>query len=130
MLFYVSMLHCKLIIERLSFLVAPGNKQISVFKITYSKVIILSSAFRGSDKNSARSIHITQSAIKIVNCLFERNSADDGGAIYALASRITLISNAFIANRAVSRGGAIFSDGSTILIDKGNVFSDNNFCSV
>ena len=70
-------------------------------------------------------MYATQSAIKVLNCLFAGNSAGKGGAIYALGSNITLTNSAFIGNRASSRGGAIFASNSTILMTNGELFSDN-----
>ena len=89
-------------------------------------ILIQSSSFQGSfGEHPFTSMYATQSAIEVLNCLFAGNSADKGGAIYALGSNITLTNSAFIGNRASSRGGAIFASNSTILMTNGELFSDN-----
>ena len=119
-----AMIHCEyitnLVIEKLTFLLnySDENRQISALNLTNSKdILINSSVFQRSEhsgKYLARAIYTAHSTLNIEKCVFKRNSAVDGGAVYAEVSSITLHGNTFVDNRAESQGGAIFLSNCTV----------------
>ena len=100
------------------------DEKISAFVFTNSQeVVIANSVFqKGSIHPPGRAIVATDSNITIIKCLFEGNTGDDGGAISARHNTImTLDGSTFIGNQATGRGGAVFSQQSTM-----NNFSHNS----
>ena len=120
----------KLNIEGIVFvlhLFQQDEKISSAFVFTNSQeVVIANSVFqKGSIHPPGRAIVATDSNITIIKCLFEGNTGDDGGAISARHNTImTLDGSTFIGNQAIGRGGAVFSQQSTIIL-RGNPM--NNF---
>ena len=110
------------------------NASAMALKITNSRQIWINGvAFQGSGY-LVRGLHVTYSVLAVTNCQFARNSAGNGGAIYASTSNITLNGNTFIGNTATSpndligisagNGGAIYASTSNITLN-GNTFIGN-----
>lgn len=104
----------------------------SVLKVSNSKHFwITSSIFRGSRdilRDLARAIHSTNSSIMITSCLFDGNTAENGGAIAAKdRSNITITDCIFTRNGAVYGGGAIYAYESyiTLLGTSSNEFQNS-----
>ena len=111
-------------IEGLRFkLYSSNTNKSSAIKLYASNGVTLSnSTFIGSgdlSKNLARAIYLVHSSITVENCIFERNTADNGGAMHMSGgSHVTLIGSAFISNKAHDSGGAISSEDR--ILGKGN----------
>ena len=79
--------------------------------------------------NSGRALYVYYSTVSISDCRFQNNYADQGGAIYAWSSHITINGSTFNYNRAYYRygrgGGGIYSSFSTVMVDN-TTFSRNN----
>lgn len=65
------------------------------------------------------------SSITIENCLFESNSADEGGAIRTLNGDLSISNSRFTNNKSTKRGGAIFSKNTNISVIE-TTFTENN----
>ena len=50
-----------------------------------------------------------QSAVQLVDCVFEDNEATYAGAVYGYVSTLDILSCRFVGNSAVVRGGAVHS---------------------
>lgn len=121
-----------LTIERLQFQLEASSGEISVLKILNSTKISISCIVfqRNTDLSEtlSRAIHITRSTLTVANCLFEGNTGEYGGAVYAsAASNITFNGNTFIGNRAKT-GGAIFSKACNLIMNS-NYFRNNTASS-
>ena len=121
-------------IEGLRFkLYSSNTNKSSAIKLYASNGVTLSnSTFIGSgdlSKNLVRAIYLVHSSITVENCIFERNTADNGGAMHMSGgSHVTLIGSAFISNRAHDSGGAMFACGSSLTLKEtmGNIFTYNS----
>lgn len=95
-------------------------------------ILIANSTFQGSgDLNTtlARALNSTSSSVTVAGCVFEGNTGDNGGAIYAdYGSNITVTASIFTGNKAQSRGGAICVSLSLLLLEgtTGNKFMQNS----
>ena len=90
--------------------------------ITSTGVVIANSSFLGNGDaqgNFSRAIYSSRSRIDIVDCRFEGNTGDNGGAIKAQGSLISIYRSVFKSNHAVSSGGAIYASGSLVVIQSG-----------
>lgn len=114
----------KLTIEGLTFVFHSSNIS-SAIKVLGTKGLVISkSTFQGSwDINQAfmRALYSRFSTIVIVNCSFEGNTGNNGGAILASHhSNITLSGSIFTGNKAKFSGGAIYATyGSLINLEGG-----------
>lgn len=70
------------------------------------------SGFTFYDYKLGGGMYINSTNPSVSNCIFWRNSADDGGALYLLNSELRIFDCEFIANIARDGGGAIASFGS------------------
>jgi hypothetical protein len=118
-----------LTIEMLTFHQLQGDSYClfkpATLKIFNSRMIVISSCtFRGSDRTPLLTQH---SNISILWSLFEGNK---GGAVHASSSsNLHLSGNNFTRNTAGAcheRGGAIFVDGTMLLLSGNNYFGHNN----
>ena len=78
---------------------------------------------------SGKTVHCSQSNVRIVSCLFQESTGFDGGAVSVTDnSNVTLDGNVFIDNKAVNFGGAIYAiNSSLVLLDTlGNTFTHNS----
>ena len=111
----------------------------TVLNAVGSTIQIINSEFQAIHSHHvtmARSLHSTYSTVIIANCQLEANRADEGGAVLALNSVITLVESTFISNKA-KVGGAIFANGSTInmvglnefLLNSAETFGGAIFCN-
>ena len=114
-----------LTVEGLIFTLGTLSTEV-VFSIFRSIVFMNSLAFQGQAMSAHlfRALHMRNSTLVVESCLFERNSAINGGAIIAIWSNITLISSIFIANQAHHSGGAMLVKTSNLVIE-GCVFNKN-----
>ena len=131
-----SALYCEQVenlqIDKLTF-VLNSDENSSAIKTLNSEITITNSAFLGNEILSdafGRAMHIEYTKVTITNCLFERGTGDDGGAIHAstLSAIYYLNGNTFSNNKAIFRGGAIYASGSSVSIDgdKKNHFKQNS----
>ena len=63
--------------------------------------------------------------VKIENTLFDKNSAEFGGAILQLGGNLDLFNSTFTNNIAYENGGAVYTSNATVNIRK-NTFTNNN----
>lgn len=91
--------------RRIGFYFISSNVAHSVLEIIHSEdILIANSTFQGRRDLSvsmSRAILARHSIILVANCLFESNTGDNGGAISADESTITLRGNTFSKNRAL-----------------------------
>ena len=84
---------------------------LEVFK---SKGIVISnSTFLGNGKSA---LTCSNSSIKIINGLFERNTGNNGGAISIEVTNLDLINCIFFRNMAYDLGGAIYAVSSNVTV--------------
>ena len=111
-----------LVIFRLKFLLAFDDiaSDMSAWSIKQSgNIFIDSSIFEGSTgykKISGRALKLKNSNVRISNCLFESNTGNNGGAIYAEKSTVLVNSSTFSRNRAYEEGGALLALYSKIIL--------------
>ncbi len=105
---------------------------LSALSIINSKnILLLDVKFQGTYnlKIPKRAVYFNHSNATIENCLFEGNTAHNGGAMYTSQSNITLKGSRFIENSAQHYGGAIFASKSVFLMAEytlGNTFVRNS----
>lgn len=92
-----------------------------------SGIFITDSIFQGSGdlrKGKVQAIFIFGTIMKILSCLFEENTGNFGGAIYASdESEITIINSTFLNNKALFSGGALNAE--TVVTVDGSLFRHN-----
>jgi hypothetical protein len=71
-------------------------------------------------------IQAIQATVAIINCVFRRNTAITGGAIFGLSSDITISSCTFDSN-AANYGGSIFVHGGSLSLTKSIFIADTAY---
>ena len=98
-------------------------------EVSESKGIVISnSTFLGNgtlNENGTSALTCNISTVTVINCHFEENTADFGGAIRIDVTNLDLINCTFIRNMAHYRGGAIYALSSNITV-RGNLMYDFN----
>lgn len=108
------------------------GSDLSVLSVLDSREVFFSNVtFQGRNlaSISTRAVYCDNSTITFESCIFNGNTGDFGGAIYASGgSHITLNGNLFVKNRALKSGGAIFAYNSSIILEEtlGNIFAFNS----
>ncbi len=103
----------------------PGMSTSAFIVVDSTEISFQNSSFQvfstGQIRTSAiRAIYISNSNITIMSCSFKENKGDNGGAMYARRSRITISGSLFTGNKARKCGGAIYVSNS-LLVLKGNL---------
>jgi predicted outer membrane repeat protein len=123
-------------IEGITFkLYSNGSNNKMTLRLSGSRgILLINLTFQGSEELTdnivnSKAVLSRNSNILIVSCLFQRNTGDHGGAIFASGdSNITLTGNVFVDNRATQTGGAIFAQDSLLILNEtlGNIFKNNS----
>ncbi len=89
----------------------------AVFVLSSSPTIA-NSVFRRNEARQGSAIAVFASTLDIINCRFEENLTRIDGAVHADSnSNVTIRLSTFLRNSA-NGGGAVFSNASTVLIDR------------
>ena len=92
-----------------------GCEEVTIANSLFQKKII---------DTQGNAIMSTSSNITITGCLFEGNTGNNGGAIFARQNTfLSLIGSTFLKNKAKVRGGAIYAENCTISL-RGDVTSN------
>lgn len=70
-------------------------------------------------------VSISGGKLNVRNCLFDSNTAINGGAIYGLNSTINVSNSTFYRNEATAAGGAIYNDDGILNVDN-TTFAKNS----
>ncbi len=78
-----------------------------------------------SRTSTIRAFYISNSDIAIISCYFKENEGENGGALYAQRSHITISGSLFTGNKAQTCGGAIYVSNSSLVL-KDTKVEDNH----
>ena len=124
----VTNFHVHGVVFQLLFSQQEGIALSSALVITRSQEVVISEAVfqRVKRTGQGRAINCTYCKINILNCFFEDNTGQNGGAIFAQrAIFMNLTGNVFARNEAERFGGAVYGESSVLYLI-GNSFTDNS----
>ena len=125
-------IHCDRIthldIVGLSFIISQRGNGSAIEFSRCNSVLLSDVAFKGRGEVTGRAIRVLDSEVTIDRCMFEGlivTDNNDGGAICSIGTHLAIHWSSFFNNVADYRGGAIYANTSSFLLNK-TIFNGNS----